>query len=87
MRQAWWGNVQFTGDFVEWEGGAGLGPAIAPIEQEMAVNAISGAEDEEDSDNGNEKVKDYSEGEGNVLHGGEGPGHRGWWGCILVFID
>ena len=48
----------------------------------MVANAVGGAEDEEDGDDGNEKIKDYSEREREVLHGGEGPGHRGWWGWV-----
>jgi len=50
----------------------------------MAANTVGSAEDEEDGDNRDEEIEDYSEGERKVLHGGEGPGHRGWWGCVLV---
>ena len=41
------------------------------------ADTVGNAEDEEDSDNGNEKIKDNSKSERVVLHGGEGPGHRG----------
>jgi len=41
----------------------------------MAVNPISGADDDEDGDNGNEKIESDCYWEGQVLHSGEGPGH------------
>jgi len=48
------------------------------------ADTVGGAKDEEDSDDGNEKIKDDSEWERKVLHGGERPGHRMWWRSVLV---
>ena len=43
----------------------------------MTADTVGSAEDEEESDNGNEKIKDNSKWEREVLHSGKGPGHRG----------
>ena len=42
------------------------------------MNAIGGANDEEDGNDGNEKIENDSKQEGEALHSGEGPGHGGW---------
>ena len=41
------------------------------------MDTVGSAEDEEDGNDGNEKIKNNSEREREVLHGGKGPGHRG----------
>jgi len=47
------------------------------IEQEVAADTVGSAENEEDSNDRNEKIKNNGEREREVLHSGEGPGHRG----------
>ena len=41
------------------------------------ADTVGSAENEEDGNNRNEEIKNYSEWEREVLHGGEGPGHGG----------
>ena len=60
-----------AGDFVEWEGGAGSGPAISPIEQEVMADTVGSAKNEKNGDDGNKEVKDNSK------KGGE---DFAWWG-------
>jgi len=66
----------FTGDVVEWEGGAMVGPAVMPVEEEVATDSGGGADNGEGGDNRNDKVKNDSYREREVLHSGKGPGHE-----------